>query len=309
MASLSQRISFLATRVASEFQTLRATLWGTNNLADNAVTFAKLQNLSSGKLLGRSTGGSGDAEEISLGANLSFAGNVLNAVGAETNLSTSMVPLTDDFVIGALETGELGNLGWEYAVAGTGAAVTQSTGSASNPGQVTLNKGTTATGTAYLRINPTAMTLGGGKLGVKGLLQIPTLPTVADDFIVRFGYGDGTTAEPVDGAYFELNRGVNTDRYIIKTSNNSGRASFNSTVVCDTNFHSWRIEVNSVGTLVDFYLDGALVGSLNTQIPTAAARVAGFFLQIIGVAGTLSRTVVIDVFEAKKDLSTSRNFI
>lgn len=46
----------------------------TFNINDNSVTFAKLQNLATDKLLGRDTAGSGDPEEISVGGGLEFTG-------------------------------------------------------------------------------------------------------------------------------------------------------------------------------------------------------------------------------------------
>lgn len=50
-------------------------------IANQAVTFAKFQNISTAKLLGRYTSGSGSTEEVSLGNNLSYANSTLNAAG------------------------------------------------------------------------------------------------------------------------------------------------------------------------------------------------------------------------------------
>lgn len=47
----------------------------TAGIANDAVTFAKFQNISTDKLLGRDTAASGDVEEIGLGASLSFDGS------------------------------------------------------------------------------------------------------------------------------------------------------------------------------------------------------------------------------------------
>jgi hypothetical protein len=60
------------------------TVWTIDN---DAVTYAKMQNVNTARLLGRSTAGAGDAEEIVLGTNLSFAGNTLNAVTSTGNAS------------------------------------------------------------------------------------------------------------------------------------------------------------------------------------------------------------------------------
>lgn len=51
-------------------------------IANDAVTYAKMQNISAAsKLLGRGDSGSGDPQEITLGTNLSMSGTTLNATG------------------------------------------------------------------------------------------------------------------------------------------------------------------------------------------------------------------------------------
>lgn len=54
---------------------------GTTEVADDAVTFAKIQNIATGRLLGRSTAGTGNIEEISVGSGLSLSGGTLSATG------------------------------------------------------------------------------------------------------------------------------------------------------------------------------------------------------------------------------------
>lgn len=55
-------------------------------IADDAVTYAKLQNVTSARLLGRASAGSGNAEEITLGTGLSFSGTTLNATGGSATV-------------------------------------------------------------------------------------------------------------------------------------------------------------------------------------------------------------------------------
>lgn len=52
----------------------------TAKIAASAVTFAKMQNIATSRVLGRSTASSGAIEELSLGSNLTLVAGVLNAV-------------------------------------------------------------------------------------------------------------------------------------------------------------------------------------------------------------------------------------
>jgi hypothetical protein len=57
----------------------------TLKLADGGVTFAKLQDINSGRLLGRSSVGTGDAEEITIGSGLVLSGGTLSASGGSSS--------------------------------------------------------------------------------------------------------------------------------------------------------------------------------------------------------------------------------
>jgi hypothetical protein len=56
---------------------------GAVTIANDAVTYAKMQNVSAAsKLLGRGDSGAGDVQEITLGTGLTMSGTTLNASGA-----------------------------------------------------------------------------------------------------------------------------------------------------------------------------------------------------------------------------------
>lgn len=61
--------------------TIAANAVTTSKIANTAVTFAKIQNINTNRLLGRSTAGSGSVEEISIGSGLSLSGGTLSASG------------------------------------------------------------------------------------------------------------------------------------------------------------------------------------------------------------------------------------
>lgn len=74
----------------------------TGGIADDAVTYGKMQNVSAAsKLLGRgSSGGSGDVEEITLGTNLEMSGTTLNvdtvSIRTVLNVKTSETNIDND---------------------------------------------------------------------------------------------------------------------------------------------------------------------------------------------------------------------
>jgi hypothetical protein len=55
---------------------------------NTAVTYAKIQNVTTSRILGRSTAGSGSVEEISIGTGLSLSGSTLSATGGSSNTIT-----------------------------------------------------------------------------------------------------------------------------------------------------------------------------------------------------------------------------
>lgn len=55
---------------------------GSLRVKDDGVTFAKMQNIATNKLLGRSTASSGDIEELSIGSGLSLSSGTLTAGGS-----------------------------------------------------------------------------------------------------------------------------------------------------------------------------------------------------------------------------------
>ena len=82
-----------------------ATSIGTTHLVNDSVTYAKLQNVTDARLLGRSAGSAGDAQELTVGSGLTLASGVLSStLGALTYTPGSFV-LTGTGFSGAAPVG------------------------------------------------------------------------------------------------------------------------------------------------------------------------------------------------------------
>lgn len=66
-------------------------------IADAAITYAKIQNVTTNKLLGRATAASGIVEEITLGTGLSFTGTTLNVTSSGGTVTTVSITTGNGF--------------------------------------------------------------------------------------------------------------------------------------------------------------------------------------------------------------------
>lgn len=60
---------------------------GTSQIDADSVTYAKIQNVTDARLLGRSAGSAGDCQEITVGSGLSLSGGELSATGGGGGIS------------------------------------------------------------------------------------------------------------------------------------------------------------------------------------------------------------------------------
>lgn len=66
---------------------------------NDAITYAKIQNMTSGRLLGRTTASAGDVEEISTGVGLSLASGTLTAIPREKSITIESPTATEKIAI------------------------------------------------------------------------------------------------------------------------------------------------------------------------------------------------------------------
>jgi hypothetical protein len=185
-------------------------------------------------------------------------------------------------------------------VSGTGASNTQATRVASdNYGRIACATGTTATGRAGLITSGNAILFEAGKsyiFDLKGF-RIPTILTASASIFL--GFGDGLTAEPVDGAYFKIDN-LSTNITCATSSNlvrtNSGAGIFNYVANTDYNL---RIVATSTG--VSFFINNMTtpVFVSTTNLPILPGREFGIMAIIVASAGLTNQSFQLDDIKVK----------
>lgn len=207
----------------------------------------------------------------------------------------------------------IGNRGWLTAVSG-GTVDPSAPDSASRPGQYSLSTGTGTTGWSNIYLNTGNSTDGGrepvivnpGDI-IEFAANIPTLAVSGGvDYFIRMGLydSDGTPSDASEGVYIEYNRSQSTNwRFITVNGGNSTGSRGTSSLAVTAGWHYFKIVVNS-STSVSFYVDGNLLGSQTTNIPTAATTQPGFLIKKSG--GTQTRSLLLDYFQYRNSLTTQR---
>lgn len=195
-----------------------------------------------------------------------------------------------------------GNLGWTSTVTGGSATlVAIPVGGASRNGFIQLSTGTTTTGISVLNLggtNHSYILSNGIPHTFETEFLSGTLSTVTDEYILRSGYlNTVTSAAATFGVWFEYDRLTNGNFWVIRTRNGVGvdTTTVTSIPVVASTFYKLKFYINSAGTSVSYYINGALAGTITTNIPpnTNGRQVSPNYT-IIKSAGTTAATITLD---------------
>ncbi len=182
---------------------------------------------------------------------------------------------------------------------GTGAGTTANTANSdsTHPGTLSSSTGSTGTGrNAACYIEAGAIEFGTYAWRAVGCFKIPTLSDGTETFSVMIGFNDSFTSTTyTDCACFRYQHSANSGKFECLTRSNSTGSPTDSGVTASADtWYSYEIRVNAAGTSVQFYLNGSLVQTNTTDIPTGSSRVLGFGHNIVKSAGTTARTLITD---------------
>lgn len=176
-----------------------------------------------------------------------------------------------------------------YAVSGTGAVFNTLSPAANNAiGIMRAALGTTATGRAGISCtNLAVLKFGNGIVFSRAKVRIVTLSDATNTYTFRGCFIDSISAESIDGCFFRYTHGTNAGKFQAVTRNNSAETAVDTgiTVVANT-WYDLYVEVNAAGTSAVFYINGALVATIGTNIPTASGRDTGYGVMALRSAGT-----------------------
>lgn len=167
------------------------------------------------------------------------------------------------------------------------------------PGVAFLRAGTGTTDRAALRSGSGVRALKIGFGAVKfqaGFALASALADATDDYRVVIGLAEGgTSSEPTAGVYFLYDRTVSVNWLAVTATSSTYTRTSTGIAVSVSSWVDGSISVNAAGTSIEFSINGSVVATNTTNIPTTSDNPA-IVLAIYKVAGTTNRDLNVDYY-------------
>jgi hypothetical protein len=302
----------------------------TKFIEDDAVTNAKLAEVATSTFKGRTTAGTGNPEDLTVTQATAILSTFVGDSGSGGTKGLVPAPAADytkqQRFLNADGTFTIANIpeNWIFynedflnpALAGTNFS-NQSTGTGSTYvgnssltvanrwGFVLIATGTTTTGRGAAASAVTK--LSGGYTLIRNSIQVLSLSTVTDEYIFDVGFHDqfNTNNTPTTGVYFQYDRLTSTNWLAVSAEASTLTTTTTSVAVAADTWYNFDIIINAANTQVTYYINGVLVATHTTNIPTSTTNVRPCF-RIAKSAGTTSTSAVIDYFFYQVKLGTAR---
>lgn len=233
----------------------------------------------------------------------------LSGMGAS---GSTTVSLSDDFMDLAhvtdtygLSSGQvMSQMPWVYSAEGslTGSVWGANTPTAQHPGVWTQSSISISSKNGYLFLGP-VMNLGGGAVTINWIFNIVNLSNATNTYTLYIGLADGPTLQ-LDGVYFSYTDGTNSGDWQLIGIASSSATTVNTTTAVTTGWHNAKIVINAAGTSAQFFMDGVSLGTVSSNISTAAI---GPIISCARSAGTIATgSLLVDAFYMTQTLTTPR---
>lgn len=246
------------------------------------------------------------------------SGNILTSNGTNWVSSApsspfspnSTVQIFDDFIGENISTSTLYCIGQQvWAQSSTNPWIGYPTASNAHPGVIGNTALAVGAYTALLlssdSINHPTMILGGGAITLNWVVNINTLSNGTNRYTFSLGMGDTINlADQVNGIYLQYSDNINSGNWNIVTANASTRTTTTTSTAVTTGWHNISVTVNAAGTSIGYLVDGVSLGTITTNIPTAAIAP---YLNAVRVAGTVAaNSLWVDLFYMTQTLTVAR---
>ena len=172
-------------------------------------------------------------------------------------------------------------------------------------GIVRCGTGAGASGSSSITALPASLVFGSGTFRFRADVLLDVASTAADAYTVWFGFNDvAAPGNGVDGAYFRYTDTVMAGQWqCVNRSNSVETVVSSSTNATGSAYQCLEIEV--VGTSsVRYAINGVVVATNTSSIPTLVARATGIHAGILKSVGTTARGFDIDWMGVRYDRGT-----
>lgn len=196
-------------------------------------------------------------------------------------------------------TNPSGNVDWDAqftSLLNSGATVQMGTGGTQSLGVVDLHTNTTTGANATIRTADTAFLLGNGYCAYAVALVTPaSLSDGTTRYAIRAGIWDASPNAVVDGVYFTYSDFINSGKWqCVCVANSVATTADSGITVAASTRYLLECEIAADGSTATFYINGAQVAQISTNLPITAGRTSGFGIGILNTIGTTDRAVSCD---------------